>query len=66
MAAFKHISSKNADYGAAGAADLAYKRISPELSSYMGGVFEDICRQYLWKLLLEGKCAVIFTDIGRW
>lgn len=49
-----------------GAADLAYNRIFPELSSYMGGVFEDICRQYLWKLLLEGKCAVNFTDIGRW
>ncbi len=49
-----------------GATDLAYRRIAPELSSYMGGVFEDICRQYLWKLLLEGKCAVNFSDIGRW
>lgn len=49
-----------------GAADLAYRRIAPELSSYMSGVFEDICRQYLWKLLLEGKCAVNFRDIGRW
>lgn len=49
-----------------GAADLAYKRILPELASYMGGVFEDICRQYLWKLLLEGKCEVTFTDLGRW
>jgi len=49
-----------------GAIDLAYSRIAPELSSYMGSVFEDICKQYLWKLLLEGKCAVSFTDIGRW
>lgn len=49
-----------------GAIDLAYNRIAPELSSYMGGVFEDICKQYLWKLLLEGKCAVNFTDLGRW
>lgn len=49
-----------------GATELAYKRVSSELSSYMGGVFEDICRQYLWKLLLEGKCAVNFGDIGRW
>ena len=39
-----------------GAVDLAY----------MGSVFEDICKQYLWKLLLEGKCAVNFTDLGRW
>jgi hypothetical protein len=49
-----------------GATDLAYSRIAPELPSYMGGVFEDICKQYLWKLLLEGKCAVNFIDIGRW
>lgn len=49
-----------------GAADLAYSRIAPELPSYMGNVFEEICRQYLWKLLLEGKCAVNFSDIGRW
>lgn len=49
-----------------GAVDLAYSRIAPELSSYMGSVFEDICKQYLWKLLLEGKCAVNFTDLGRW
>ena len=49
-----------------GAIDLAYSRIAPELSSYMGSVFEDICKQYLWKLLLEGKCAVNFTDLGRW
>lgn len=49
-----------------GATELAYKRIAPEISSYMGGVFEEICKQYLWKLLLEGKCAVNFSDIGRW
>ena len=49
-----------------GAVDLAYSRIAPELSSYMGSVFENICKQYLWKLLLDGKCAVNFTDIGRW
>ena len=49
-----------------GAANLAYKRISPALSSYMGGIFEDICKQYLWKLLLAGKCAVNFNSLGRW
>ncbi len=48
------------------ATDLAYKRIAPEISAYMGGVFEEICKQYLWKLLLENKCAVNFSDLGRW
>lgn len=49
-----------------GATDLAYKRIAPELSSYMVSVFDEICKQYLWKLLLEGKCAVNFSELGRW
>ncbi len=51
---------------ARGAADLAYRRIEPCLSDYMGKVFEDICRQYLWKLLLAGKCPVEFSAVGRW
>lgn len=49
-----------------GAFELAYKRIQPHLSDYMGAVFEEICKQHLWKLLLNGKCVIDFTDIGRW
>jgi AAA+ ATPase superfamily predicted ATPase len=49
-----------------GATDLAYNRIKPHLSDYMGGIFEDICKQYLWSLLLTGKCTIDFTAIGRW
>ncbi|MGN1179922.1 MAG: ATP-binding protein [Suilimivivens sp.] len=51
---------------ARGAADLAYKRIEPLLSDYMGKVFEEICNQYLWKLLLENKSPVKFSELGRW
>ena len=51
---------------ARGAADLVYKRIEPQLSDYMGKVFEEICKQYLWKQLLTGKCPVEFTSLGRW
>ena len=51
---------------ARGAADLAYKRIEPQLSDYMGKVFEEICKQYLWKQLLSGNCPVEFSSIGRW
>lgn len=49
-----------------GADELAYSRIEPYLSDYMGAVFEEISKQYLWHLLLNGKCPVSFTDIGRW
>ena len=51
---------------ARGAADLAYKRIEPYLSDYMGKVFEEICKQYLWELLLSGECPVEFSSLGRW
>lgn len=49
-----------------GAVDLAYKRIEPYLSDYMGKVFEEICKQYLWKLLLSGESTVEFKELGRW
>lgn len=51
---------------ARGAADLVYRRIEPMLSDYMGKVFEDICKQYLWKQLLTGNCPVEFKSLGRW
>lgn len=51
---------------ARGAADLAYRRIEPFLSDYMGRIFEDICKQYLWELLLNGASPVEFKDLGRW
>lgn len=49
-----------------GAVDLVYKRIEPQLSDYMGKVFEEICKQYLWKQLLSGNCPVEFKSLGRW
>ncbi len=49
-----------------GASDLAYQRIEPYLSDYMGKVFEEICRQYLWELLLKGESPVEFRELGRW
>lgn len=58
--------SENNSIIARGASELAYKRIEPYLSAYMGKVFEEICRQYLWKLLIVGKCPVEFTSLGRW
>lgn len=56
----------NASMIARGAANIVYKRIEPYLSDYMGKVFEEICKQYLWKLLISGKSPVEFTSLGRW
>lgn len=49
-----------------GAEEIAYQRIAPYLHDYMGTVFEEICKQYLWHRLLKGNMPVNFTDIGRW
>lgn len=57
---------ENTSIIARGATDLAYKRIEPHLSEYMGKVFEEICRQYLWTLLLNGQSPIEFQDLGRW
>ena len=46
--------------------DIAYKRIEPHLSDYMGAVFEEVCKQYLWEQLLNSNSPVDFTDLGRW
>ncbi|MFA7673869.1 MAG: ATP-binding protein [Clostridia bacterium] len=49
-----------------GMIDLAYRDISEQLNNYMGAVFEEICKQYLWKLNCHGNAAITFTDLGRW
>lgn len=49
-----------------GLTDIVYKKIAPQITSFMGGVFEEICRQYLWELNRQGKAAIAFNDLGRW
>lgn len=51
---------------ARGGGEIVYRRIEPYLNEYMGKVFEDICREYLWAQLLDGTCPVLFSSIGRW
>ena len=47
-----------------GLKDVVYKKISEQIPVYTGGVFENVCTQYMWKLLENGKAE--FTEIGRW
>ena len=51
---------------ARGAADLVFRRIEPYFSEYMGPVFEQICQQYLWHLLLQVRLSIEFTELGCW
>lgn len=49
-----------------GLTDVAYKKVAPQITSFMCGVFEEICKQYLWELNRQGIAAITFTDLGRW
>jgi len=49
-----------------GEVDLAFAQIKPQISAYMGGVFEEICKQYLWQQNIAGALPFLFTDAGRW
>lgn len=49
-----------------GVGDSVYKKIEPYFNEYMGLVFEDISKQYLWKLRREDKCPIDFLSLGRW
>ena len=42
------------------------KRIEPDYNSYMGLVFEKVCRDYLSVKNAEGELPILFTSIGRW
>lgn len=48
-------------------AEMAYKRIEPHVSDYMGTVFELICRQYVYELARAGSSMWFgHGSVGRW
>lgn len=42
------------------------RRIEPDISNYMGHVFEIICKEYLLRQNALGRLPILFTEIGRW
>jgi len=52
---------------ATGLSDIVYdKAIAPQLSNYMGQIFEQICAQYLMKENAKLSLPFVFGRIGRW
>lgn len=49
-----------------GQKDMVYRRIAPQIPAFMGGVFESICRQWLWGENIAGRLPIEFIDLGRW
>lgn len=51
----------------AGRAEEIYeKRIEPELTTYMGFIFEKISQEYLWELAAHNEAPFFFFKLGRW
>ena len=50
-----------------GAQDAVWsKRIHPDYDTYMGIVFEKVCKDYLLAQNAKGNLPILFTSIGRW
>lgn len=46
--------------------EIAYNIISEQLPAYTGFIFEDICKEYLWRINGTDKLPFIFSELGRW
>lgn len=57
---------ENMSFITRGLSEIAYEHIEKQLPTYLGATFEEICKQYLWKIRKDNECLVSFTDIGRW
>ena len=49
-----------------GIASRAMAAMEAHMSEYMGPVFEEICRQWLWRQFVTGALDFDFDDIGSW
>ncbi|MDR1991898.1 MAG: ATP-binding protein [Nitrososphaerota archaeon] len=43
-----------------------YEEIKDQFASFMGEIFEDICKQYLWQENVAGRLPLRFKVCGRW
>jgi AAA+ ATPase superfamily predicted ATPase len=49
-----------------GMSDRLWRKVQPQIPAFMGGVFEEICKQWLWRENAAGRLPVSFVDLGRW
>jgi len=50
-----------------GANQLAWQSlISPQIDTFAGPVFEEICEHFLWRLGMEGRLAFLPIQSGKW
>lgn len=49
-----------------GQGEAVYRSIEPQIPGFMGEVFEDICKQWLWKEAVCDRLPFHIQDCGRW
>ncbi|HML47439.1 MAG TPA: DUF234 domain-containing protein, partial [Clostridia bacterium] len=47
-----------------GLVDRVWQRVEPQIPGFMGRVFEEICKQWLWRENVAGQLD--FVNLGRW
>jgi len=56
----------NASLINSGAGAKAYENIEQHIPHYMGEVFEEICKQYMWRENIAERLPFYFREAGRW
>ena len=49
-----------------GLVDRVWRKVEPQIPAFMGKVFEDICKQWLWRENAAGHLPIDFVNLGRW
>jgi AAA+ ATPase superfamily predicted ATPase len=49
-----------------GLGEGVYENVEPQIPAFMGEVFEEICKQWLWNENIANRLPFSFQDCGRW
>jgi AAA+ ATPase superfamily predicted ATPase len=49
-----------------GQKEMVYQRIAQEILAFMGGVFEEMCKQWCWRENIAGRLPIQAINFGRW
>lgn len=63
---FRFIAPQRSNIEGGEMTEVLYKDIARALPTFLGSVFEDVCRQYLRRRLAAGTLSADFNEFGRW
>jgi len=46
--------------------DVFEENVRPFISDFLGPIFEDVCKEYLWRLNVRKELPFLFSNIGKW